>query len=192
MSHNGLYASNKWYLFEVNQLSHSVLSSNSSFTFWHTCWVVLKLCDKLPSNSSIWNNWSHAGASSPSSLLTLFLQDPPVSSPIEQTILTYKFMNDFNLPLFKMAAIFRWNKIFIIKCVWFMSSYSTNPLIHSKKHHLTHHFPTLLNLLIILYTFPIIVAPKQKDWKMEGLEDVRFERLGKCASFILLSSVLKN
>ena len=187
MSHNGLNAFNKWYLFEVNLLSHSVLSSNPSVTFWHTCWVVLKLCDKLPSNSSIWNNWSHAGASSPSSLLTLFLQDPPVSSPIEQTILTYKFMNDFTLPLFKMAAIFRWNKIFIIKCVWFMSSYSTNPLIHSQKHHLTHHFPTLLNLLIILYTFPIILLPIA-----EGLEDGRFERLRKCASFILFSSVLKN
>ena len=52
-----------------------------------------------------------------------------------------------------------------------MPSYPTNPLIHFQKHHLTHHFPTLLNLLIILYTLPIILPPIA-----EGLEDGRIGR----------------
>ena len=68
-----------------------------------------------------------------------------------------------------------------------MPSYPTNPLIYSQKHNLTHHFPILLNRLIILYILPIILPPIA-----EGLEDGRIERLGKCASFILLSSALKN
>ena len=181
--------------FEVNQLTFRfIIQFSVSVTFWYTCWVVLKWCYKVPSNSSIWNNWSDADASSPSFLLTLFLQDPPFSSPIEQTMLTYKFMYDFTLPIFKMATIFRWNKIFIIRCVWFMPSYSTNTLpilltlpIHSQKHYLTHHIPTLLNLVIILYPLPITLPHIA-----EGLEDGRFEMLGKSASFIFLSSVLKT
>ena len=117
----------------------------------------------------------------------MFPQGPPVSFPIEQTMLIQKFMIEVTLPLFNMAAIFRWNNIFILKCDWAIPSYSTKPSIHSQKHHLICHFPTFLNLQTILYTLSIILPPIA-----EGLEEERCGRLGRCVWFIFLSSVLNN
>ena len=70
-----------------------IIQFSLSVTFWHTCWVVLKWCNKSPSNSSIWNNWGNADVSLPSFLLTLFPQDPTVSF---HALLLYQSSHSFS------------------------------------------------------------------------------------------------